>query len=163
MKDFASFKQQRLRQDPTAGKYSDYEWERAYKAYLNARGHVSEEAHEKSSSRGNRRARANQRGASVMVFNAVPASFRTAAAVAWVGGFFVSVFVGWFISSMGGGAAGLIGFLAACALLTFFSALIALLYSLMSQQLQLHQSLEALSAGRRPDNTGKRPISESES
>jgi predicted lipid-binding transport protein (Tim44 family) len=164
MKDFASFKQQRLRQDPTAGKYSDYEWERAYKAYLSARGHAPEEANEKSSNRGHRRAvRTKSRAPSTMVFNAVPASFRTAAVVAWVGGFFVAVFVGWFISSMGGGAAGLIGFLAGCALLTFFSALIGLLFSLMSQQLQLHQSLEALSAELRSDSTGKRPINESES
>lgn len=167
MRDFQSFKQRRLRQDPTAAKYSDYEWERAYKAYLSARGHSVETPSDSSSGAGgiNRsrgRAKGKASGAGIEL-DQVPAGFRTACIIGWAGGFFVSVILGWFISTMGGGAAGLIGFLAGCALLTFFSALVGLLFTLMRQQMQLQQSLDALHAAYRSEMMGKRPSSESES
>lgn len=148
MRDFQSFKQRRLRQDPTAAKYSDYEWERAYKAYLSARGHSLETPSDHSAGPGRGRAKGKAGGAGIELYQ-VPAGFRTACIIGWAGGFFVSVILGWFISTMGGGAAGLIGFLAGCALLTFFSALVGLLFTLMRQQMQLQQSLDALHAAYR--------------
>jgi hypothetical protein len=162
MIDFETFKQKRLRQDPTAGKYSDYEWDRAYKAYLSARGQASDTPSDSATpSRGRRRARSSGARGNGPSLAPLASGFRTVCVVALVSGFFVAVFLGWFISTMGG-VAGLIGFLAGCALLAFFSALVAILYGVNGQLMNVHQSLErVLSASRAEETEGKRPSSES--
>jgi hypothetical protein len=166
MSDFATFKQMRLRQDPGAGNYSEYEWERAYKAYLSARGHSVKDGREGGGGTATRRHRKSSSSGvreGLQSLHFVPAGFRTICLIAWGSGFFVAVFIGWFIGSMGGGGAGLIGFLAGCALVGFFSALVGLLYHLMSECIKVQQILAHLESptGNHSTTEGNRPNSES--